>query len=249
MKAINFSIIFICALLITGCSSKPTGIDAYKGQSAKQIFTGGQQALKKKNYNKAIEHFEALDALYPFGAYSEPGLLNLVYSYYQNGDYDAAAAVAGRYVHLYPRSANADYAYYMKGMSNFEKNVTWLNKIYVKDPAKRDLASFKQAFVDFNNLVTNFPNSKYASDARSRMIYIRDLLARHELQVAQFYMDHEAYVAAANRAGYIVKHFQGAPQVIDALKIMVKSYTELGDTKEANDAYRILKLNYPDVKL
>jgi outer membrane protein assembly factor BamD len=249
MKLFNFSIIFIFALLITGCAGESKGIDAYKGQTAEQIYTGGKQYLDKKNFSKAIANFEALDALYPFGKYSEPGLLNIVYAYYQNGDYDVAVAVAGRYIHLYPRSARSDYVYYMKGMANFKKNVTWLSKIYVRDPAQRDLSAFRAAFVDFNTLVRNFPKSKYAPDARIHMIYIRDLLARHELQVAKFYMDYDAYVAAANRASYIVKHFQGAPQVVDALKIMVKAYTELGDTKQANDAYRILKLNYPDVKL
>jgi len=250
MRIINFITILILALVIAGCATETKGgIDAFKGQSAKQIYDGGMQALGKKNYDAAVKNFEALEALYPFGKYAEPGQLNLIYAYYKNGDYDAASAVAGRYIHLFPSSPNVPYAYYMRGMSNFDKNTSWLNKIYVKDPALRDLSAFEQAYADFNELVNHYPNSRYAQDARTRLVYIRNLIARHELFVAQFYYDHEAYIAAANRANYIVAHFEGAPEVIDALKLMIKAYNKLGDTKSANDASRVLKLNYPNVKI
>jgi outer membrane protein assembly factor BamD len=246
MRILNFITIFVLALVIAGCAAETKGgIDAFKGQSAQHIYDGGMQYLGKKNYDAAVKNFEALEALYPFGKYAEPGQLNLIYSYYKNGDYDAASAVAERYIHLFPLSPNVPYAYYMRGMSNFDKNTSWLNKIYVKDPALRDLSSFEQAYADFNELVTRYPNSRYAQDARTRMIYIRNLIARYELFVAQFYYDREAYIAAANRANYVVEHFEGSPQVVEALKLMIKAYNKLGDTKSANEASRILKLNYP----
>lgn len=250
MRTINFTIILVLALLLFGCATESkSGIDAFKNQAAKQIYEGGMQALSKKNYDAAVQHFEALDTLYPFGEYAESGLINLVYAYYKNGDYAAAAAVAERYIHLYPTSSRVDYAYYLKAMANFEKGKTWLSKIYVRDPAARDLSSLQTAFVDFSELVTQFPKSKYAHDARNRMLYIRNLIARHELQVANFYLQHQAYVAAANRAAYIVEHLEGTPQVVEALKIMVKAYTALGDVKQANDALSVLKHSYPNVKI
>lgn len=248
MKNFKLIIVFVCALLLVGCAdqSDDTGIKAFQGQSAEQIFNGGQKAMNKKKYDEAINHFEALNTLYPFGAYSQQGQLDIIYAYYQNGDYDSAVAAADRYIHLYPRDKNVDYAYYMKGKSYFDKNVSWLSKhVYPIDPAQRDLTTFKQAFTVFDELVGYFPDSKYAPDARRRMIFIRNVLARHELQVAQFYMEHKAYVAAANRATNVVSHYQGTPYVPDALKIMIKAYTALGATKQAEDAARVLKLNYP----
>jgi outer membrane protein assembly factor BamD len=250
MKIINFTTVLVLALLLFGCATESkSGIDAFKNQAAKQIYDGGMQALSKKNYNAAVQHFEALDTLYPFGEYAESGLINLVYAYYKNGDYAAAAAVAERYIHLYPTSSRVDYAYYLRAMANFEKDKTWLSNIYVRDPAARDLSSLQTAFVNFSELVTQFPKSKYAHDARDRMLYIRNLIAGHELQVANFYLQHKAYVAAANRAAYIVEHFEGTPQVVEALKIMIKSYSALGNIKEANDALKVLRHNYPNVKI
>ncbi len=250
MKVINFITVLVLALLIVGCAAESrSSIDAFKNQTAKQIYESGVQALSKKNYDSAVQHFEALDTLYPFGEYAESGLINLVYAYYEGGDYAATAAVAERYIHLYPRSSRVDYAYYLRAMANFEKGKTWLDNVYVKDPSARDLSSMQKAFVDFNELVTQFPRSKYAHDARNRMLYIRNLIAGHELQVANFYLQHQAYVAAANRAAYIVEHFEGAPQVIEALKIMVKAYSALGNVEQTNRALRVLKLNYPNVKI
>ncbi|KPJ67869.1 MAG: hypothetical protein AMJ43_02655 [Coxiella sp. DG_40] len=250
MKIINFTTVLVLALLLFSCATESkSGLDFFKNQTAQQIYEDGMQALSKKNYDSAVQHFEALDTLYPFGEYAESGLINLVYAYYKNGDYAAAAAVAERYIHLYPTSSRVDYAYYLKAMSNFEKDKTWLSNIYVRDPATRDLSSLQTAFIDFSELVTQFPKSEYAHDARNRMLYIRNLIARHELQVANFYLQHEAYVAAANRAAYIVEHFEGTPQVVEALKIMIKAYSALGNAKEANDALKVLKRNYPNVKI
>jgi outer membrane protein assembly factor BamD len=250
MKFINFTTVLVLVLLLFGCATESkSSIDAFKNQAAKQIYDGGMQALSKKNYDTAVQHFEALDTLYPFGEYAESGLINLVYAYYKNGDYAAAAAVAERYIHLYPTSSRVDYAYYLRAMANFEKDKTWISNIYARDPTTRDLSSLQTAFVDFNELVTQFPKSKYAYDARNRMLYIRNLIAGHELQVANFYLQHQAYVAAANRAAYIVEHFEGTPQVVEALKIMVKAYTALGDVKQANDALSVLRHSYPNVKI
>jgi outer membrane protein assembly factor BamD len=249
MRFIKFITVSAFALLIAACATEEKGIDAYKGKTAKQIYDGGKQAVSKKQYDVAIQNFEALEALYPFGEYAEPGELNLIYAYYANNDLDATAAVAGSYIHLYPRGSHVDYAYYMRGLANFDKSKSWFNVVYVKDPSQRDLSSMRQAFVDFSELVEQFPKSKYTPDAHQRMVYIRNLIANYELQTAQFYFDRKAYVAAANRASYIVVHFEGAPAIPNALKIMINSYNELGATKQANDALQVLKTNYPNEKL
>lgn len=247
----SFIIVFL-ALLILGCSSNSTPkgpLDEYKGLSAEQIFNRGKKALDTGDYEAAGKNFEALDALYPFGDYAQKGQLYVIYAYYKDGDKESTIASADRYIRLYPRDATVDYAYYMKGIAYFERNYTWSRHIYQTDPAMRDLSSMREAFVDFNELITLYPNSKYAPDAQKRMIYIRNLIARHELQVAQYYLGRKSYVAAANRGAYIVKYFEGTPVVPEALKIMIKSYTELGATKQAEDAARVLKKSYPNEKI
>jgi outer membrane protein assembly factor BamD len=242
------SIIFITLMSFTLVACKTTEpLEIYKGDTAEQIFTQAEHNLAAGHYESAAKDFEALDTLYPFGAYSQQGQLDIIYAYYKKGDdAESALAAADRYIRLYPRSPDVDYAYYMKGLINMGTNDSWIDRWIRSDPAQRDLSGMDQAFQDFNLLVQRFPNSRYAPDSRKRMIYIRNLLAQNQLEIARFYLKRKAYVASANRASNVVSLYQGSPQVVPALSIMYESYRALNEDKMANDALRLLITNYPN---
>lgn len=237
--------ICFCALMISACSTRDYGSSVFQNQTAKQILKGGEQAVAKGDYSGATKYFEAIDALYPFDPEAKQGQLDVIYAYYKAEDYASALAAADRYIHLYPEGEQTDYAYYMKGVINFDKDRTFLQRLYPRKPECLDVSNLREAFINFGALIKRFPKSKYVKDSEKRMLYVRNLLADHELYIARFYFKRKAYIASSNRASYIVKHFTGAPQVKDALKIMVKSYQALGIKKQADDARRILNLNFP----
>lgn len=233
--------------LVNGCSStNPDPTKVFQNQSATQIYRDGEQALAERDYSQAIKHFEALDALYPFTAHTEQAQLDLLYAYYQNDDTASAGAAAERFIRLYPQSAHVDYAYYMRGLAHFDQDRGWFQRIAPTDLSARDAGSMQQAFDDFGQLVRLYPSSVYAPDARQRMIYLRNMFAGHELHIAEFYFEKQAYVAAVNRTNYIVQHFQSTPQVEVALGIMVRSYRKLGLTTLADQTKSLLQLNYPN---
>lgn len=244
---ITYSIIGIlaAALLFAGCTPT-TPEQRFKGMTSQQVFMNGEKALAKGKYDQAIKYFEGLESLYPFGPYAQQGQLDIVYAYYKNDDAASALAAADRYIHLYPQGNDVEYVYYMKGLVNFDRGRNWLQKSFNVSPSENDVSYLRESFVDFNELAQRFPDSKYSTDARKRMIYIRNELAQNELDIAQFYFRQKAYVAAANRATNIVQHYQGAPQIIDAWVMIVKANRALGLDKPANSALQILKTNYPD---
>ncbi len=242
-----FSLITLIIALLTLAACKPTEPFAeYKNAEAQGIFQRGETNLARGHYDKAVKDFEALDALYPFGDYSQQGQLDIIYAYYKKGDSESALAAADRYIRLYPRGPNVDYAYYMKGLINMGPGESWTTKIGSSEASQRDISSSQLAFQDFNLLIERFPNSSYVPDARKRMVYIRNLLAQHQLNLAQYYMNYKAYVAAANRASGVIQNFQGSPQVIPALALMVEAYRALGENGMANNALRVLQTNYPE---
>lgn len=240
--------IVACAVFVMSLASCATTTPSqqFKGMTSEQIFQNGEKALAKGDYDKAIKSFEGLQALYPFGPNAEQGQLDLVYAYYKNGDSAEATAAAQRYIHLYPQGANVDYAYYLKGLINYDRGRSWLQRRFHVSRSEIDEKAMQQAFVDFGVLIQQFPNSKYSADAQKRMIYIRNMMAQNQLDAAQFYFRQNAYVAAINRATEVVKHYQGAPQVVDALVVMVQANRALGLEKQANDALQILQSNYPN---
>jgi outer membrane protein assembly factor BamD len=251
MKVLNFvfSILGI-SLLMAGCSSltsnAPPPEVVYKNYSAEQLYMSGHAALVRRNYGSAIRYFEGLDSLYPFDPYTEKGDLDLIYAYYQSDDYPSTVAAANRFIRLFPRDEHVDYAYYMRGLADFYQSRTFFQRYLPLNLAERDLSNAKLSFSDFRDLIHFFPHSIYAADARLRMIYLRNLFSLHELDIADYYMERKAYVAAANRATYIVQHFQRTPQVEPALAILVRANRALGLDESANNALRVLQLNFPN---
>ena len=235
-------------LFIVSCSKPDQDpFRAYRKYSSTALFESGEKSMAKGNYDDSVKYLEALDGIYTFGPYAQQAQLDIIYAYHMNNDDASATAAAERYIRLYPHGANVDYAYYMRGMIGFSEGLSWIQRMSYTDPATRDLSNLQQSYGAFSTLVSYFPDSIYTPNAKLRMIYIRNLVARREVMVAQAYMARKAYVAAANRANYVVRHFEGSPQVVDALAIMVKAYRKLGLTDMANKTYEILAVNYPNV--
>lgn len=248
MKKIQ--VLFILALLLSvSACAKWWGGDSeesnpYQGVSAKQLYTESQKALAKKQYTSAIKRLEALETMYPFNDYAEKATMDLIYAYYEKEDYPSAAATAERFIHLYPRAKHVDYAYYMKGLANFQQPRGPLTNILPYEEAWRDPGTQSQAYANFATLVQRFPNSRYKANALQRMIYLRNLFAEHELKVAQYYYYRKMYVAAAERANYLIRTYQQAPSAKPALSIVYHSNKALGLTQAANEALAVYQATY-----
>jgi len=241
------SIFLLIALLgLTGCSLLPEQIDETKDWSANKLYAEAKEQLAAKNYEKAIQYLETLEARYPFGRYAQQAQLEIAYAYYKFEEPDLGIAAAERFIKIYPRHPNIDYAWYLKGLTNYNRGKTIISRYLPQDPAERDTFNMQTAYNDFEQLMQRYPDSIYAQDAAQRMIHLRNNMAEYELHVADYYMRRGAYVAAANRGKYVIENFQRTPSVPGALIIMVRAYRKLGADDLAADALRVLELNYPD---
>lgn len=211
-----------------------------------EIYMTGVKNVEKKNYTVAVEDFEALESRYPFGEYADKAQLGAIYANYLNEEMTIALPAVERFLRMYPRHPNVDYAYYMKGLIHFSEALGFFSKYLPMDREDRDPTSAKKSLQAFSILINAFPNSIYAKDAELRIVYLRNLIANNELVAARFYLKKGAYLAAANRANAIITHFDRSPTMPEALSIMVKAYRKLELNQLANDSYRVLVLNYPD---
>jgi len=245
---VSLSLRFILLLLVVfavGCHRDKKTDDA-EVLPVDQMYSTAKTALMENNLNKAIKYYERLIARFPFGPYTEQSDLELAYAQWKIGKPEDGYSTINRFIKTYPTQKHIDYAYYLRGIINFDRDRGILDKYANQDMTKRDQGNTLQSFEDFNELVTKFPNSRYTPDARQRMIYLRDNLAKAQLHIAEYYLSRGAYVAAINRSKDIIEKYQRTPQVGDALAIMVVSYKSLGQDKLSEDAERVLKLNYPE---
>ncbi len=210
-----------------------------------KLYRTAQRSLRASNYDRAIEALERLEARFPFGRYAEQAQLELVYARYRSSDHDTARQAADRFIRLHPQHSNIDYAYYLRGLAAYNKDRGLLDRVFATDITKRDLTSARQSYADFAQLLSLYPHSEYAPDAERRMIHLRNMLAVSELHVADYYMRRGAYIAAANRARYVVENYPKAEATAEALIVLVEANYKLDLPTVANDALRVLAVNYP----
>ena len=242
----KYILILLFSLALFGCSSNDELPDIAADAGEQQIYDDAQRYLRGDNYDLAVRSFQLLEARYPFGKYAEQAQLEIIYAHYSAYEHEAAVEAADRFIRLHPQHPNVDYAYYMKGLAAYTGNEDIFARFLPTDPTSRDTSQAKEAFAEFAQLLARFPNSPYAADAEARMIALRNLLARHEIIVANYYLRRGAFLAAVNRGRYVVENFQHTPAVDDGLAIMAQGYIYLGMDDLAEESIKVLAANFPN---
>jgi len=210
------------------------------------LYADAKQSLDNKSWDQAIRTYKYLQTRYPFGRYTEQSMLDLSYAYFKAHEAQNALSTLNRFIRTYPTHPNVDYAFYLKGLVNYEENLGFLERLMPERVRDRDQTKLRDAFVDFSELLRRYPDSRYVPDARQRMVYLRNNLAAYEIGVANFYTGHKAYIAAANRSRFALETYPNTPESEEALVVMHQAYTQLSLTELADTTMQVLKLNYPN---
>ena len=239
-------------MTFSGCSSLGSIFeekDPTVGLTASQLYAQGKEFLDAADFNNAIKLFEILEARYPFGKYSTQAMLDISYAYYASNQKDEAIIEINRFIRLYPNHPNISYAYYLRALSNFDKDANIISRFFGHDPSRYDVTDLKNSFNDFTTVVNRFPDSKYADDSINRLRYIKNQIARNELYIAKYYDKRSANIAAIERVKYMLENYGGTPSSEEGLVILVKNYNDLKLYDLAYDSARVLKKNFPDYRI
>ena len=239
-----WNVLLLGAMLVTGCAAtkNPT-----KDWDAKRFYDEAQRAMADERYDLAIKRFEGLEARFPYGRYAQQAQLEIIYAYFKDNQGPLAIEAADRFIQLHPAHPHVAYAYYLKGLVNVPRHRGLTKYLNMGDDAqRRDPKSVEEAYLAFKEVVERFPDSHYARDASRRMAYLSNEIAKHEINVARFYLDEDAYVAAVNRSKFVLENFQSTPSVEDALGIQAIAYQRMGLTELMRDTVQVLELNFPN---
>ncbi|WP_306607543.1 outer membrane protein assembly factor BamD [Azonexus sp.] len=240
------SLVVVLAFCLGGCSLLPAEVDETAGWSAGRLYSAAKDAQSDGNWDQAAKLLEKLEARYPYGRFAQQAQLEIAYVYWKASEPASALAASDRFIKLHPNHPAVDYAYYLKGLINFNEDLGLMGFISNQDLSERDPKAAREAFDSFKELVTRYPNSKYAPDAIKRMSYLVNALASLEVHVARYYLKRGAYVAAANRAQFAIETYPQAPTIEEAMFILVAAYDKLGLNDLRDDAERVMKKNFPN---
>lgn len=210
------------------------------------LYKRGKQAVKAGDYQEAVTLFEALAARYAFTPEAKQARLDIIHAYYKLGEKESAKDAAETFIRENPAHTRLDYVWYLKGLIDFERTPYAVERWLRVDLSARVPKTAADSFESFRMLVTTFPQSPYAVDGQRRMIYLRNRLANYEMQVARHYMERGAWVAAAQRANQAITQYDGAPVMIDALRVMIHCYHELDYKDLADNTERVFHENFPN---
>ncbi len=239
----RFIIFIAIAFSLTACGPNKE-VDITADWSVEQFYREASAELADENYLTAIEYYETLESRFPFGKYATQAQIDVAYAYYKFDEPDSALTALDRFIKLHPRHPSVDYAYYLKGLVNFERGGTILDAIVDRDVSEFDKNLMLTSYNDFKLLLQRFPSSKYATDGRKRLVYLRNELARADFRIASYYASREAWVAVSNRTKYILHNYQGSSVIRSTLELQLKAYQQLGLEDRADDTQRIIDLNY-----
>ena len=230
--------------LLSGCSLFQRD-DPLETLPVDQMYASAKDSLKGGNLSRAARYYQRLIARFPYGDYTEQAMLELSYAQYRSNKHEEALSSINRFIKTYPAHPKIAYAFYLKAVINFERDTGLLDRFAGIDGTMRDMSNSKQSFDDFAELIRRYPGTRYAVDARQRMVYLRNRLAQYEINIAKYYLRRAAYVAAAQRGKYVLEYYPQSEFQGDALAVLSESYTQLGQKQLATDARRVLELNNP----
>ena len=245
-RILPFLLPSLLALLLQACAifGDPTDLDDTKGWQAERIYRAGEERMIDKDYDKAIGYFQKLESRFPHGKYATQAQLEIAYAYYKKNDPVSTVAAADRFIKLHPNHPNIDYAYYLKGLATFNER-GFVEKYTAQEISDRDPKTLKLSFAAFKELTDRYPKSRYFKDATQRMVYLVNSLSQHEMHVARYYMKRQAYLAALNRAKYVLEYYPNSNSVEEALVVSISAYDYMDLEDLKNDSLRVLKTNYP----
>ena len=236
----KFFILAISVMILMSCAST----ESDEAEPAEVIlYRMAQDRMNAQNFMGAVESLARIERFYPFGVYAEQARADLIYAHYMTGDYDQAYAASEKFIRLYPRNTNIDYAYFMKGMTGYYADDGLLGNLFSLSLAKRDTSGAMQSYADLTEFLIRYPESEYIDSARERLIFLRNLIASSELDGADYYMKRGAYLAALNRANYVLKNIPNSTETERALDIMRRSFIELGYEEYAEKISSVEAIN------
>ena len=238
----NWIVILLGLALLSGCASNEAEDDA----TAEELYAIAKESLDKKNWLTAVGQLRALVAKYPYGTHAEQAQLDTIYAHYRSDNTGLTIAAADRFIKLHPTHPSVDYAYYVKGLANYQENDSLFGRLTGRDDlSDRDASITQNALNAFNDVYNLFPASRYAADARARAHYLFNALARHELAVAAYYFSRNAHVAVVNRARGVIENYATTPSVEEALALLVFCYRQMELADLSATARRVLAFNFP----
>jgi len=233
-RALVAGVVVLAAAGLAGCSSDADDLP-YEERAVEQIYNKAMDHMEAREYIPATKEFDEVERQHPYSEWARRSMLMGAYAHYKVNQYDEAILNAQRFISLHPSNRDVPYAYYLIGLSYYER---------ISDVG-RDQKMTENALNSFYELTRRFPASEYARDAKLKIDLTLDHLAGKEMEIGRYYLTRKDYIAAINRFRTVIEKYQTTTHTPEALERLTEAYLSLGIKTEAQTAAAILGYNFP----
>ena len=234
----KFSLLLIIYFFCISCSQDTNNKSVINEKSLDlqvlEAYQDGMNELENGDALFAAKKFNEAEILFPQSKWAPKAALMAAYSYYSQDYYGDAIAELERFLRVYPKHKNLDYAYYLLALSHYEQIID----------EKKDLQSITNAKRIFNIIIKDYPNTDYALDAEFKIELIDDILAAKEMYIGRYYFDKKKWIPAINRFRTVIDDYESTIYTEEALHRLVEVYYTLGLEDEAKKYAQVLGYNY-----
>ncbi len=238
MKKLNFFCLLLFTIICISCSKEKIQKSVIKEKSLElqvlEAYQEGMKSLEDGDVLYSAKKFNEAEILFPQSEWAPKSSLMAAYAYYVQDYYSDSIAELNRFIKIYPKDKNLDYAYYLLAICHYEQIV---------DETK-DLQSIVKAQKYFKIVTNNYPNTEYALDSEFKLDLIDDLLASKEMYIGRYYLDKKKWVSAINRFRNVVDNYETTAFTQEALHRLVEIHYILGLIDEAEKYAKLLGYNY-----
>ena len=238
MKYNYYLLITIVLFFLTSCAKEDTGKTVIKEKSLDlqvlAAYEEGKKALNEGDVLFAAKKFNEAEILYPQSIWAPRSALMAAYAYYLQDYYGDAVAELERFVKVYPKHENLDYAYFLLATAHYEQIVN----------EKKDLGSLLDAKKNFLIVINNFSNTDYAIDAKFKLDLIDETLASKEMYIGRYYLQQKKWISAINRFRTVVDQYDSTIYTEEALHRLVEIHYFIGLNDEAQKYANLLGYNF-----
>ena len=241
MKLYNFFLVIIL-VFFNSCAKVEKKESVLADKSLKlqvaEAYKEGIKSLEEGDVLFAAKKFNEAEILFPQSEWAPKSALMAAYSYYIQDYYGDAVSELQRFLKVYPKHKNIDYANYLLAISYYEQIVD----------EKKDLQSIVNSKKNFSLLIKDYPNTEYALDAEFKLDLINDILASKEMYLGRYYLQKKKWIPAINRFRTIIDEYDTTIYTEEALHRLVEVYYTIGLENEAEKYAKLLSYNYQSSK-
>lgn len=245
LQALYPAVLSLFLLPAHGCGGAQTPeAERSYGDNARDAYEAALEDFEDEDCIAAEPAFREVRRTYPYSRYAALAELRVADCLMIEKKYPEAISAYGRFVRFRPSHAQVPYARF-KVAEGYYQQIP--DDFFLSPPSyELDQAETEEAMIQLRRFLLDYPEHEKVDEAREFLTKALDSLARHELYVAEYYLNRDHPEAAVIRLNTLLEAYQESSLVPEALLLLGQVRIDRDEVDEARVVFEKVREDFPD---